>query len=147
MITPMQMYWLVKLDDMRCAFAGLIWLPVTWIVTTAVVSFVTFMALADEEDGRREKAVRLIKKALLLCIPMLFLAVVIQLVAAFVPSTKQMAAIIVVPKLANSEKVQTAGNKLYDLAVEWMDELRPAKGETKRAIAHGLKVMQEGGAK
>lgn len=32
-----------------------------------------------------------------------------------------------VPKIANNEKVQAAGNKLYDLAVEWMDELRPRK--------------------
>jgi hypothetical protein len=30
-----------------------------------------------------------------------------------------------VPKIVNSEKLQTAGNKLYELAVEWMDELRP----------------------
>jgi hypothetical protein len=41
------------------------------------------------------------------------------------PSTRQMAAILVVPKIVNSEKLQTAGNRLYDLAVEWMDELRP----------------------
>ena len=66
---------------------------------------------------------------MLLCVPMLFLAVVIQLTTAFVPSTKQMAAIIVVPKIANSEKVQTVGNKLYDLAVEWMDELKPARAK------------------
>jgi hypothetical protein len=49
------------------------------------------------------------------------------LVLAFTPSTKQMAAIMIVPKIANNEKVQTIGNKVYDLAVEWMDELKPAK--------------------
>ena len=91
-------------------------------------------AMADIDKSGREKAWRYIKKAMLLCIPMLFLAVVIKLTTAFVPSTKQMAAIIVVPKIANSEKVQTVGNKLYDLAVEWMDELKPA-------------IAKEGGAK
>lgn len=134
MITPTQMYWLVKLDDIRCAFADLMWLPVTWIIVTAVVSFAGFMATLDADDNGRKKVLRFIKKALLLCVPMLFLIVVIQLTAALVPSTKQMAAIVVVPKLANSEKVQTVGNKLYDLAVEWMDELRPAKpGPAKEA--------------
>jgi hypothetical protein len=39
-----------------------------------------------------------------------------------------MAAIIIVPKIANSEKVQTAGNKLYELALEWMEALRPSNG-------------------
>ena len=45
----------------------------------------------------------------------------------FLPSTKQMAAIMIVPKIVNNEKVQTIGNKIYDLAVEWMDELAPKK--------------------
>jgi hypothetical protein len=31
----------------------------------------------------------------------------------------------VVPKIVNSEKLQTAGNKLYELAVEWMEQLKP----------------------
>jgi hypothetical protein len=39
-----------------------------------------------------------------------------------------MAAILIIPRVANSEKVQTVGNHLYDLACEWMEELRPAKG-------------------
>ena len=57
------------------------------------------------------------------------LAILSLLVVTFVPSTKQMAAIIVLPKLANSEKIQTVGNRLYDLAVEWMDELKPKKAK------------------
>lgn len=127
MITPTQMYWLVKLDDMRHVTGSLMWLPVTWIIITVIVSFAAIMATLDNDENGRDKVWRRVKNALLLCIPMLFLVVVLQLTIAFVPSTKQMAAIIVVPKLANSEKVQTVGNRLYDLAVEWMDELRPGK--------------------
>lgn len=127
MITPTQMYWLVKLDDMRHVTGSLMWLPVTWIIITVVVSFAAIMATLDDDENGRDKVWRRVKNALLLCIPMLFLVAVLQLTIAFVPSTKQMAAIIVVPKLANSEKVQTVGNRLYDLAVEWMDELRPGK--------------------
>jgi hypothetical protein len=40
-----------------------------------------------------------------------------------------MAAILIIPKIANSEKVEKIGNGLYDLAVEWMNELKPAKKE------------------
>jgi hypothetical protein len=58
-------------------------------------------------------------------------AIPIVMVATFIPSTKQMAAIMIAPKIANSEKVQTIGNKVYDLAVEWMEELKPNKQESE----------------
>ena len=45
------------------------------------------------------------------------------------PTTKELAAMYVIPAVANNEKVSDAGNKLYELAVEWMEELRPQKGE------------------
>ena len=48
-------------------------------------------------------------------------------VAIFTPNTKQMAAILIIPQIANSEKVEKIGNGLYDLAVEWMNELKPSK--------------------
>jgi hypothetical protein len=53
--------------------------------------------------------------------------IVFLVVNCLLPTTREMAAILVVPRIANSEKVQTVGNHLYDLAVEWMEELRPAK--------------------
>jgi len=108
MITTMQMYWLVILDNV----VGVsIWL--------AVLSFAFFMfAGVGAAVGELPKWPALVS----VCVGLLALVTL-----TFVPSTKQMAAIIVVPKLANSEKVQTVGNQLYDLAVEWMEELRPKK--------------------
>jgi hypothetical protein len=53
--------------------------------------------------------------------------VLLVMVMTFIPASKQMAAVMIVPKIANSEKVQTIGNKVYDLAVEWMEELKPNK--------------------
>lgn len=50
-----------------------------------------------------------------------------------IPSTKQMAAIIVVPKIANSEVVAEMGDtakELVGLAKAWLVELKPkAKAE------------------
>ena len=126
-ITTMKMYWLVKLDDLQHAVTHLTWLPVTWVVITAIVAVVAIAAADCEDKDTKERVWRRIKNAMLLCIPMLFLGVVIQFTAALIPSTKQMAAIIVVPRIANNEKVQAAGNKLYELAVEWMEELKPTK--------------------
>ena len=108
MITTTQMYWLVTMDSIVHASAII-------DIALGVMAFLTIpMVLDDDLPKRTPSAIALA-------------AVAFALVAAFVPTTRQMAAIVMVPKIANSEKVQAAGNKLYDLAVEWMDELRPRK--------------------
>lgn len=109
MITTAQMYWLVTMDSIVHASAII-------AVALGVMAFLTIpMVLDDDFPKWTPSAIALA-------------AVAFALVAAFVPTTRQMAAIVMVPKIANNEKVQAAGNKLlYDLAVEWMDELRPRK--------------------
>ncbi len=126
MITTTQMYWLVKLDDIRCVFGDTLWFPIAWIIVVAIVSFAAFLGTIDEMEDKRRKVHAILKKALWTCVPMLFLIVIIQVTVALVPSTRQMAAIVVLPKIVNNEKVQTMGNRLYDLALEWMEEMRPA---------------------
>lgn len=108
MITTTQMYWLVTMDSIVHASAII-------AIALGFMAFLTIpMVLDDGLPKWTPSAIALV-------------AVAFALVAAFVPTTRQMAAIVMVPKIANSEKVQAAGNKLYDLAVEWMDELRPRK--------------------
>ena len=129
MITPTQMYWLVKLDDLRHVLKCITWLPIVLAVVIGVMAFATFMMTCDAKIETKKEAAGDIARLMVWFVFMLLIVVALQVVAAFMPSTRQMAAIIVVPKIANSEQVQTVGNKLYDLAVEWMDELKPRKGE------------------
>ena len=113
MITPTQMYLIVMLDSivkLSASIAGMF----------LIASLMSFFYCVDRE---KVKWHLFASTALLL-----FMMVVTTLI----PNTKQMAAIIVVPKIINSEKVQTVGNKLYDLAVEWMDELKPSEGENNK---------------
>lgn len=49
------------------------------------------------------------------------------LVYAISPTSKEAAAIYLIPKIANNEKVQAIPSKLLTLADEWMEELRPKK--------------------
>lgn len=114
MITPCQMYWLVTLDS-------IIAMSVTLAIILALTTSLIVCVALDCGKGLWGAALTA------------FMAIACALVATFTPSTKQMAAIIFVPRIANSEKVQTAGNKLYDLAVEWMDELKPRKDGAKEA--------------
>lgn len=110
-ITTMQMYWLVLLDSI----IGVLFASLAICVLFFILGSIIFCAIEKEEQffPFANKLLAVVAALLLLLI--------------FVPSTKQMAAIIVVPKIVNNEKVQTIGNKVYDLAVEWMEELKPTK--------------------
>lgn len=108
MITTAQMYWIVTLDSIVAAGIILSFLFL-------LVAFGVFCACVDGNAPWWLLGVTALA------------AIVMIAVTTFTPSTRQMAAILIVPRIANSEKVQQAGNKLYELAVEWMDELKPSK--------------------
>ena len=108
MITTTQMYWLVILDSIVHASIAL-----------AVISLlVSLAAMSMACELRRFFWLPVVM------VGVFFLSVA---VGTFVPTTKQAAAIVIVPKIVNNEKVQMVGNQLYDLAVDWMRSLRPSK--------------------
>lgn len=111
-ITTTQMYWFVMLDSINIGSA------IMCAVTMFILVAITLITIDLDE---RPVIVKILTP-ILGVLSFAFFAVCI-----FLPSTKQMAAIMIVPKIANSEKVQTVGNKVYDLAVEWMEELKPNK--------------------
>ena len=104
MITMTQMYWLVTLDSIVIASA--VCLALSLIASVAAIG----VALDMDKHWWLPKLT-------------VTLAVLSLLAVTFIPSTKQMAAIIIVPKLVNNEKTQMMGNRLCELAVEWMEEL------------------------
>lgn len=114
------MYWLVILDNFGCLFGTLITLAIGWVVMNGF----RCISAVIESDPPPPHAWSHIFRGLV------FIGVV-GVIATFVPSTKQMAAVIVVPKIVNNEAVQSVGNELYTLATEWMQELRPKKQKSK----------------
>lgn len=127
MITTSQMYWIVTLDSICFALFILILLLGITMLGLLVGGCSLRSDYSTTEHGYATGK-RLHMAALLLVPLFLFLMFVFTLV----PTTKKMAAILIIPRIANSEKVQQAGNKLYDLAVEWMDELKPNKNNKKQ---------------
>ena len=111
MITHAQMYWLTVLN-------GIIGLWIAFAIVSVVLIVASMAFIADHDHCDKAKRFAYVAFAWLI----LSLTGV-----ALTPTTRQMAAIVIIPKVVNSEKVQTAGNKLYELAVEWMEELRPPK--------------------
>ena len=120
MITPTQMYWLTRLSNIQC----LLMLVFVGLLIAGIAATIAFGVNHGIDDDLCLSAKRFAFRCFTL-------ATMMGAISALLPTTKEMAAILVVPRIVNSERVQTVGNKLYDLAVEWMDELHPAKKETK----------------
>lgn len=70
-----------------------------------------------------------------------------RLLHPLVPTTKEMAAIIVIPKVANSESVQGLGEGVVELAKAWMQELKPDKVKGNvRAIKESADAVKDAAA-
>lgn len=126
MITPSTIYWITRFDDIRTGLAALA------IVAVALAALALDMFLMTVENVHRDNETEYTKLAFCFVAALVLFAGVLGGMRAFVPATRDAAAMAVIPALANSEKVQTVGNAVYDLAVEWLEELKPAKKEERK---------------
>lgn len=142
MITTAQMYWLTRLDYAKCFFHGITVVLAVLLVLLLVAAVALFICGTVSGNGRYEvfegfsdeelKATHAQLYRVALGCAQVGAAVFVMswtsyVLNALTPTTREMAAIIIVPKIANNEKVQDCGNRLYELAIEWMEELKPNK--------------------
>ena len=107
MVTAMQMYWLLKLDDIINISLAMFVLALFGFV----VCFTwTIMFKGDEYYEDEYKKFKTGRNILFWFV--LFFGSIVM----FLPSTKQMAAIYVVPALTNNKRVQNIGNKTLDVS-------------------------------
>ena len=98
MITPWEIYWVLQLDSIRICFS-------------VIVATGAFAALVLALGGPERYARRLAYVFVPLCC-----------FAAFVPSTKTAAAMIVVPQIVNSPSIQHEAGDLYKLAKQALEQ-------------------------
>ena len=138
-ITPSMIYWLTRLDE----FSFMLGIVFVCIVAVSLANVIGgFIAmdsastdklynrpelLSEDKHNIKVRFGRAVKLALV--------ALLVGVVNSFIPSTKQAAAIIVIPKIANSEIVAEMGDtakELVGLAKAWLVELKPqSKTENK----------------
>ena len=126
------LYWLMKLDMIHTLFGGV------WVGSLIIFGIFAVLGLAllpiilDEE-----KIVNTINKFKVSFLLKLWvtLAIIALLIDVFLPTTKQMCALIIVPKVVNgvlgNEKLMNLPDQIVDLGTEWLEELKPDK-ETQK---------------
>jgi hypothetical protein len=112
----MQMYWLVMLDNISFMATFITIIGGGALLVTAI----GFLIIQESIDPFKK-----LKKFWLTSVTIVS---VCALIGTFIPTTKQMAAIIVVPKIVNNEQVQQMPDKVLNLGLEWLEELKPEKG-------------------
>lgn len=113
MITEADIYWVTRLDYLQ-AFMGIA------MFLLGIGGIIGFVHLFTDKGLSPKEAWRKVRIPLLLSA---FLVVALVLT----PTTKEMCAIKLIPKVVNSEGVQEIPEKLVGLSNEWLEELRPKK--------------------
>ena len=120
-ISAWDIYWITRLDNLSTTFA----------LTAALCGFVVFFGLMysviELEDEERRGWLRKI-------FGVAIFGALMVIGGVLTPSTKEMCAIIVLPRVVNNQDVQVLGADLPKLARAWLEELMPkttdkAKGE------------------
>ena len=116
-IEPSTIYWIGQCDCIRAACV-----PITVVgVILAVISIALTIGCFCDRSIPRPLSWMGVMLSSFLTVAFIF-GILGQV---FIPTSKTVASMYVIPTIANNEKVKEAGNQIYALAVEWMEELRP----------------------
>ena len=119
MITESQIYWITRLDGLKGYCEG-----VGFSIVVVCVAVLGFSCIARFADGKPEAVKYILPSGL-----GIILALCVVLGSIFIPTTKEMCVIKVIPIVANDETVQALPEKIDNLADEWIDELSPKENK------------------
>lgn len=116
-ITPFEIYLVMQMDSF-CVLFSVLFLFMGGLALASVFVVCEY----DTENKRRT----LFKKVLMVTAT---LSVVSLLLAVFIPSSKTVAAMYVVPKIVNNENVQKIPDEMLQLFRESIKDMTPRKGK------------------
>lgn len=109
MITAWQTYWLTRMDALVAAVAVAGGASIT---VSIIVMILKEKIIKESQFG-------------------IFFGIILMLLSVFIPTTKDMAAILIIPKITNaienSEQLKTLPYNEVELVNEWVKELKPRR--------------------
>lgn len=129
-MTESTMYWITRLDGLHSFFNGIQVLSTIALFVAIVVFAITYNVMMINKDYGQDSSDYVIAKsinsiALKVLIPALCMLLSCSLVQVFVPTTKEMIAIKVIPTVATSEqsaKIKDISNDALDMASAWLKD-------------------------
>ena len=130
-MTESMIYWITRLDGIHSFFLGLqvISMILTAVGTTIALTTVCLKASAELDEYSDEVRIYdyVCKIALKVLIPAFCIAMTCSLTRTFMPTTKEMIAIKVIPQIANvnnAEKIKDISDDMLDITTGWLKDMR-----------------------
>lgn len=127
-ITESMVYWITRLNGLKLCLEliGILLIAnsIIWLII-AIYSHADAHGLRDEE-----KLTKLYKKHIIISTCLLVISIIMLISTVFIPDTKEMCAIKVLPLIAQNDNVKQLPDKVVNLANEWIDELSPKKNNS-----------------
>lgn len=110
------LYLITRLDSINCFSRVLCFVCAVVLFSTLWIGFIEINSGFSDEV----KIWQIVKKIVMITIPFLLIS---ALCCIFIPTTKEMAAIIIAPKVVNNEIIQEETKELYGYAKEYIKDL------------------------
>ena len=130
-MTESMIYWITRLDGIHSFFLGLqvISTILTAIGITIALTTACLKASAKLDESSDEIRIYnyVCKLALKVLIPAFCIAMTCSLTRTFMPTTKEMIAIKVIPQIAsvnNVEKIKDVSEDMLDITTVWLKDMR-----------------------
>lgn len=126
-MTNWQMYWLLRLDRIvEILQVGAVTCFAVAIILACIYLIIKLIGEGLDDDEPKRVAAALVLPTKIAIVA----SVILACLFAFTPTTKQMAAIIVVPKIINNKDVQEIPQNLIELCNEWVKDKTEELKET-----------------
>lgn len=123
MVTSTQLYLITQCDHVREGLGFIMAAFVACGFAVLVALLITTFALDEKHESDRMVSLRRAQRKFLFFTFLTLLAFSLTaFVRQFIPTTSEMAAILVLPRIINNEKVQELPGNVLDLANEWIKE-------------------------
>lgn len=139
-MTELSIYWITRLDAIKSLFCGIeffaILLGCIGVVGIMIMSIIRKTNekfnrpkenYVDPDYAVADSAIKVIRAPFMVCVAMI---VVCSVVNVFLPKTKEMIAIKVIPVVAtpdNCEKVKNVSKDFLNVTAKWMEDLKKSK--------------------
>ena len=129
-MTESMIYWITRLDGIHGFCFGIQTFGVLFTILGVIVAIAaTCVGVAAEEDGDDDARVAngICKIACKVWIPAFCIAIMCSLARTFMPTTKEMIAIKVIPQIANVnniEKIKDISKDMLDITSDWLKDMR-----------------------
>ena len=131
MISGWTIYWITRLDSIVDLMNKIsVFLMISLGILFVLVLLLASIGMSEASKDALKSSQCLFKHLIIT----LLIVCPVFIIRTFIPSSKDVAAIVIIPLIINNEKIQQIPNEVMDLGLEWLKDLKPTKEDIKEIV-------------